>query len=457
MTRSVVVLLDPDHPYAGRFSEVCDRLWGVGTVCVYTDTSRWERAHAATWFARPRAVLAHYSAESGSLASAAEDLRRRHDVLAVIPHNELRVEPAVTLAEALGIAWADPNDVRRFRDKSALKQHLRSVPGGPRINATTAVRTLVDVRAAQSEGRYERFVLKPNDGMNNSQIGFFSSLSSDTEIDTYLAGVGGRLLVMEEFLDGDEYCVNGQVDELGHVTIVSVYRTHHIAANGRTNLAASFESVRHDSPIFASTAEYAASVVTAAGLRRSPFHMELIVDDAGPCLIEVGARLPGAGQAHDVATAHAGSVDAFELAAQHYLGLRAMHSQTPNWEAYDSLRLRTICGISDRTERIASVQGMEHVEAMPEFVRWVTRPSIGYRVRPTIDLASSPWLVTVSGSSHEHLDEIEGRIRHVLGWNGSGATRTGRVRQGYALLAKAGARAQSIPHMVRTRPASLAV
>lgn len=455
MARPVVVLLDPHHPYAGRFSAIADRRWGLDTVCLWSHTTAWDRALATDYLERSDAVVAHYSLPLDSIEAAAVALGRRHEVVGVLPHFEDSLEAAVTVAETLGVAWADPVDLRRFRNKSGLKAHLRGVPGGPRINATAAVRTRQEIRAARETGPFDRFVLKPNDGMSNSRIGFFDGNVTDDQLDTYLASSGGGLLVMEEFLDGAEYCVNGQVDEHGVVTTLSIYRTHHTAANGRTQLAERFELVRHDSPLFGRLAGYASEVLTAARLRRSPFHMEVMVDDDGPCLIEVGARLGGVSMAFDVGVVHGGAVDAFELAVQHYLGRPSERPLQPDWAAYDARTLRIVCGISDEDVRAASWDGIREVEAMPEFVHWISRPRAGQRVRPTRDLSSSPWQVTIAASSTEQLDAAEARVRALVGWNRSTVDRSKIGLKAHASVVRASHRLRLVPGAVRTRPAPL--
>lgn len=456
MLRPVVVLLDPYHPYAGEFAAVAARRWGLDSVCLWSDTSPWDRSRGTRYLERAGSVVAHHSVRLASLEADAEALGRRYDVVGVLPHFEDRLEAAVTVAESLGVAWADPTDLRRFRTKSALKAHLRSVPGGPRINATVAVRTRLDIRAARETGPFDRFVLKPDDGMSNNRIGLFDGQVTDDQLDTYLGSTRGGLLVMEEFLDGAEYCVNGQVDEHGVVTTLSVYRTHHTSANGRTQLAERFELVRHDSPLFARLAGYASDVLVAARLRRSPFHLEVMVDADGPCLIEVGARLAGVSMAYDVGVAHAGAVDAFELAVQHYLGRASEQPLHPDWTAYDARTLRVVCGISDETVRAASWAGVYEVEAMPEFVHWVSKPRAGQRIEPTLDLATSPWQVTIAARSAEQLDAVEARVRHLVGWNRSGVDRTRTGLNMHATVVRTSSRLRLVPGAVRTRPSPLA-
>jgi len=376
-------------------------------------------------------------------------------VAGVLPHIEYRVAEAITLAEALGVLWADAADLRRFRDKAALKEHLRAVPGGPRINASTLVGSRAEVRDVLGSGAYDRFVLKPNDGMNNNRIGFFDRTASDAQLDSYFAQTTGADVVMEEFLDGDEYCVNGQADEHGTILTLSIYRTHHTSANGRSQLASHFELVRHDSPLFATLAAYVSDVLSAAGLRRSPFHLELMVDAEGPCLIEVGARLGGVAMAFDVAVAHHGSVDAFELAVAHYLRRTPVRAHQPDWEAYDAQALRIVCGLSTESVRAAAWTGVREVEALPGFVHWVARPRAGQRIRPTVDLATSPWQATLVAPDSQQLDRLDARVRGLVGWNASSIDATRAGLAAHATAARAASRLRLVPGLLRTKPVRL--
>lgn len=281
-------------------------------------------------------------------------------------------------------------------------------------------------------------MLKPNAGVGNRDIGFFESATSDAELQRYLAGVadqGVSELLMEELLVGREYCVNGQVDEQGIATTYSVMRTVYLPSNGKANLAGSFRLVPHRDLVFAAVAQYAQEVLRAAGLVRSPFHMELMVDQRGPCLIEVAARLPGAGMPYDTAIAHGGTIDMFELAAQHYVGRPPVMPAQPHWRTYDSRALRTICGVSTTSGRILSLRGVEEVEALPEFVHWIVKPALGGGLTPTRDIVTIPWQVTVAGKDEARLDEVEERIRHTIVWNqpSTGAqSRADTVRAGLA-------------------------
>ena len=408
----VVVLCDPFDARATRYAELALSVWGLRTVAVYTDVrGRSLRGARSPWLPREAAAAA-YDAAGVPLPHLAAALRYRWDVVGVVPQDEAQVVRAAELNELLGIDWISPEVAARFRDKGSLKDFLRQQASVPRINATAMVRSVDDVRKARCSGEYSRYVIKPNDGFCNHGIGFFDESTSDEQIERFLEGKPAQL--MEEFLDGTEYCVNGQLDEDGSALIEAVFRTEHVSANGRPQLASAFQSLRSDTGEFRSTATYAAALMEASGARRTPFHMELIVDDRGPCLVEVGARMTGGGMGFDMAVAHGGALDPFELALSHYLGLPPRRPQAPDWESYDATSIRTLFGVHTRRERVVHVDGLDEVEALPEFLQWHERPQLGRLVHPTLDMMTVPWMASFRGDDVAMLEEVDAQVRRTI-------------------------------------------
>ena len=452
MPESVVVVIDPLDRIATRFIEIAHQSWGLRSVCLFTGVSqRLKQAGTAPRLPR-EAIAATYRVRADTLREVAPVLARRHDVVATLPQGEDHVALAGALSSALGIDWVPQVTLARFRDKASLKEHLRTASGAPRVNASRRVASPADVRAAADEWGVERFVLKPNDGTGNSDIGFFGPELDGRAVDAYFRAHPTSSILMEEFLDGPEYCVNGQVDACGRATTLSVFRTHHTCANGRSQLASSFELIAHSDPRFGTLADYAAAVIGASGLVRSPFHLELIVDDRGPCLVEVAARMAGAGMAFDTNRAHGGSLDVFELAVAHYLGRTPCRAGAPNWRHYDSLRLRTVAGIHHVDEWVSRIDGVAEVEAMPDFSHWVVPPRVGQRLHPTVNLLTIPWQGTLVGSDAPSLEAAEAQMRSALVVNGPapwprrGADRVGSVA---ARLARQG---RGAPELLTVRP-----
>lgn len=417
------VIQDPYHEYGVSFVEHIYRQYGHRAVCLYTN--RRERvSHRATLSPlRSTSVAAAYDVHTDKIRELAAVLRAKYHIAAVIPFNETSVTMAAELAGHLGLRWAQPEVMRRFRDKFALKDHLRETAPLLRVNASRLVRNTGDVLLLRRQAPYRRFVLKPNDGFGNRHIGVFDDASPQREIGNHLSRLGDSDVVMEEYIDGIEYFVNGQVDSRGHVTTIAIFEYVRRPANGRHNIDFEAIKVPHGTVHFARLAQYTESVLRATGLRRSPFHLELKVDHDGPCLIEVAARLAGHGNASLSGELHGPQCDLIALASHYYFYAGNYGLMPLDWTAYNSQAVRYVHGVAYRRERLYEVEGIRHIEALPEFCRWVKQPRVGLRVERTVDALTMPWSLILKASTEAEAASAAGRVRELISWNRH--TRTG--------------------------------
>ncbi len=411
------LIQDPYHEYAARFIEQIYRRFGLRAICFYTN--RRERLRRARQFPLLQSdlVAASYDVSRPDLARFAAYLREHHRVAAVVPVNEPAVLPATELGELLALSWAQPLEMRRVCDKLAFKRYLREQHPHIRINASRSVQTGRDVRSARREGAYRRFVIKPNSGFGNRAVGLFDESTPEEAVRDFLHGMRGVPLVMEEFVDGEEYFVNGQVDAQGRVLCLAAFQYLRQPANGRHNLDFETLLVPYREPRFARLTRYAEQVVRASGLRRTPFHLELKLDAQGPCLIELGARLAGHGNALLSGDLHGARLDLIDLAAHYYVSADDYGPVPLDWEAYDSAAIRYVHGVASRRERIYDLEGADGVEGFATFHRWVKKPAIGEMLERTADSLTMPYSLLLRGPGQEALAGDAIRARALLRWN----------------------------------------
>ena len=134
-------------------------------------------------------------------------------------------------------------------------------------------------------------VVKPTGGAGSMSVYFAGDPAELLRAcqDVLERGLGDVLL--EEYVGGTEYAVNGIVDHAGRVLVTEVWRYDRRDSHGERNVYYETLKVSTFEPPFGVVAQYASEVLEVLGLRRSPFHMELKVDEDGPCLIEVGRAL----------------------------------------------------------------------------------------------------------------------------------------------------------------------
>jgi hypothetical protein len=412
------VIFNPHHEYGLSLIERIHERHRRRAVCCFTDPSGRAR-RAAHELARTHAglIVGIYHAHPQRLEPLLQHLKARHRVSAVAPFDEDGLLPAAQAVEALGLASTDAPLLRRFRDKYALKAHLRVGRPWLRMNASERVEDVAQVLALRAEPDYRRFVLKPNDGCGNRDIGVFGRDSAPKAIERYFERLRGRAVVMEEYVGGREFFVNGQIDADGRVLVVAVFEYDRQPANGRHNIDFETVKVAHRDPRFQRLAKYAIEVMRASGLRRSPFHLELKVDERGPCLIEVAARLAGHGNARLCGELHGSWIDLLDWAGHCWVSESPYGRAGLDWSRYDADALRYVHGVAEREERLVDIEGLEEVEALPEFYRWVKKPLPGGRVERTTCSHTTPWILIVRAPSEPEAARAANAARNLIRWN----------------------------------------
>ena len=409
----VYLVPEPLDPYPARLIDHVFARYGLRAVCLHASekNAHYHRDEFPPAFGR--GVAAHVFGPPSR--DGARALRSRYDIAGIAPVHERAVSSAAAWIDLLDLGWNEARVLGRFRNKYALKEHVRAVRPDLRMNAIRRVASAEDVFAAPLP---DRFVLKPNDGFGSRDVGFFSSRTPPGVIAAFLARAPGQAFLLEERISGVEYCVNGQIDGEGTVTVTHVLCSMRAPANGVANICRGLRHEARTSPRFAPLVDYAVAVMKATGLRRSPFHLELMLDpDLGPCLLEVGARFGGNEIPLAADDVHASRLRSFELAAHHYL----FDGPTPitlDWDHHDRVDYMILHGIAAAPARVYSLAGIDAVEALREFRRWDRRPRIGMQVERTIDLLTMPYSLHLMSDGAGTLDALADEVRDRIRWNG---------------------------------------
>ncbi len=364
----------------------------------------------ATWIAES------FVCSRAEVAALANKLAHLYQIKGIIPWSETTLELAIDLMQHLNCQWIDPHVLSRFRNKYSLKNYLRSEHPQISMNLSWPVTELNEVLKLKSLWP-KRFVIKPLDGMSNKKIGFFYEQTQPTDIEEYFKQAGKGRYVLEEFINGQEYAVNGQTDEKGVPQVYSILKYHHRDVNGRPNVYSRSQHLSSHDPVFDQLARYACEVVQALGLSRCPFHAEIRFDPArGPCLVEIAARPVGNELVQLMRDAHGRAFDPLRIAAHYYLSTKSRVPPPLNWDLYDRTQAINVDGITSKTGRIADLKGLESVERSPFFKRWVVKPEFGQMLEATQDLLSQPFSFQILGSDSglklmDEADLLEARVQ----------------------------------------------
>lgn len=404
-----VLIQDPHHEYATRFVQLIAERYGHRAIAFFTNAK--ERFYRRKECLPGSAFAAVYEMDPGDAGGLAARLRERHrDLRAIIPYSEETLDLTAELQERLSLRWNPGATLWRFRQKAAMKDHLRRTAPSLRLNFSCAVSSASEVFAL-GEALPAKFVLKPDSGYGSRGVGIF--LRADRPgVERFFEGRDGRY-VLEEFLEGTLYAVDGVVDAEGKVLVASVFESGRQRRNGCPIVYANGAMVQEDTTVFAELAAYARAIIAGSGLRRSPFHLEAMRDSRGPCLIEVGARLVGHSHAFTCERVHGGELDFFGLAAAGYLG-EPMDLRL-SFANYNRRQALKVYGASDVEGTVCRLAGVGEVEALPSFDRWIVKPRLGADLRRTVDLFTVPYSAVLIGPREgEPLPAVGERVHRLL-------------------------------------------
>lgn len=176
-------------------------------------------------------------------------------------------------------------------------------------------------------------IVKPLDSAASDGVSICSSPESLVSKTTSLLGTMtthgnvNRFVLLQEYLDGDEYVVNTVSRNGEHKCIDMVKYDKRIYMGQHNMYFGSFTLDINSEPHAQKIMQYARNVCTAIGMQTGPVHMEIILVRGNPVLVECNVRLAGAG----------GSWVAKHVAIKGYSQLQAYLDAVLNAPAFDKL------------------------------------------------------------------------------------------------------------------------
>lgn len=330
----------------------------------------------------------------------------------VIPWDEDSILIGAELSDLLGLGWNRLEVIERCRDKGVMKAWLRR-HSEVRVNSARVVSNGHEALDFQRALGSWPVVVKPTGGAGSEHV-FFPA--DDGELLAACQRVlesGSGEVLLEEYIGGRELAVNGLVDARGDLLVTDVWLYDRRESHGVPNLYFQVDKLDSSDPMFWQLGQYAAAVVEALELRRAPIHMEVKVDDRGPCLIEVGARFGGGHLPMLASKLHGRSL--FELAACHYLEHLALHQEEIDHQRYDAFEASIVLGVQDHeVRRIRAVHGVSEVRSLPSFDGFGMLRSPGTRAPLTIDLDSRAWEVHLIHADEDQIARDAELTRRLL-------------------------------------------
>ena len=407
------LILDPTDPYAWEMMDFLGRT-GESGVAVFTTQRHhqlWRHRWSKTW---GHLVVDEYLVpQYPDLRHLARQIDAEWPTLSgIIPWDERSVLLGAELGERLQLGWNPYRVIERCRDKGVMKSWLRR-HASVRINQAEVVTDAADAVSFQDRVGFWPIVVKPTSGAGSIDVFFADDREELLAACQRVLQSGAGKVLLEEFIGGVEYAVNGVVDRSGDLLVTDIWEYDRRTVDDIPNLYYHVDRLASEDGRFSLLGDYAAAIVDALELRRAPIHMEVKIDERGPCLIEVGARFGGGNLPTLASKLHGRSL--FELAACHYLADLPLHRDDVNYRRYDSLNARLVSGIQRRPlGAIRSVYGVDQTESLPSFAGFGLLRRVGQPAPQTRDLDTIAWETYLIHQEGAQVELDSRRVRALL-------------------------------------------
>jgi biotin carboxylase len=293
--------------------------------------------------------------------------------------------------------YASPETVRRCQDKDAMRAAYRAA--GLSVPSFARCASLDEARAfARAHGF--PLVVKPARGWGQRAVARVESdddlASCFEEARAHSAGAGLAVVVVEAWLEGREYSVNGWIEQ---GRLVSYCVTERLTVPGSRPLGV---MIAEAFPSGLSLGDEARVVdearrgAAALGHTRGPCYSQVALGDRGCVLFETAARLGGGFDA-DV-TKLASGVDLYERVLGVALGDAALEHQGAVAEAKGGAVAKFLVA---RPGSVRAVRGLAEARAIGGVDDAEVFVPVGGRVLPLTDSAKRAAYVLTHGSTRE--------------------------------------------------------
>jgi hypothetical protein len=336
------------------------------------------------------------------------------DPVAVVPGGEVGVEFADQLAERLGLPGNGTALSTARRDKYLMVEAVRSAG----LRAARQLRATDAGQLAAWHGKLGgRVVVKPPRSAGGQGVSFCGTPEESVAAFRGLAGADdvfsqpNRSVVAQEYLPGTEYMVN-TVSRDGTHHVCDVWRTSRLTANGFVDLCDALLLVDAADQAVAPLAEYAFAVLDALGIRHGPAHLEIRMTPAGPCLVEIGARIAGGGIP---ARAGLGAGESqIEWTADAYTRPERFHRRAR--QPYAVRRYCAIVGLVSPVEGVLrEYRHIDEVRQLESFHDLTTPVKPGQELHRTVNDLGYPVIVTLLHDLEEVVQRDLNTIRYLDG------------------------------------------
>lgn len=381
--KPVVVIVDGYG--AGRF--FVQQLNNRGYACVHVQSTAQPMNQFFT-LRNPENYLATFINDS-DLTQLIAQISSQFQIDAVIPGTEPGVELAHQLAQKLNLKRNEDSLLPARRNKyamvEALKQsHLKTVEHY-KSNQLSQIQQWVKVHNQWP------IVVKPLDSAGSDHVYICHNLEQIEQAfhrminsKTIFARTCQEVL-LQSYLKGEEYVVN-MVSCEGQHFITEIRMYHKQDLNGK-HIYDYEELLDFDGSLQSQLIDYAKQVADAVGIKYGPSHVEIMMTQEGPILVEIAARISGA--THVDISNEALGYNVIDLTIDSYFApekFKQRLQQKPKVIKYENI----IDVATEKQGYVTQLPSQQTITALPSVRSLRFNIKLGDYLQPTITLTNSP-------------------------------------------------------------------
>jgi biotin carboxylase len=221
-----------------------------------------------------------------------------------------------------------------------------------------------------------------------------------------------REVLVQSYLDGEEYIVD-TVSRDGHRFVCGVWRYEKTLVAGK-NIYDKDILLRPDEDPVPELVAYIDTVLAALGIRHGAAHAEVKLTSRGPALVEIGARLNGNMHPdfHQICLGH----NQADLLALSYMEPERFLDRYGD-RVYTRRQPAIVYNAptaQDGTVREVNASAVREIDDLPTVFLASVKIKPGGRIRPTVDLLTSPLRVFMTGVTGQAILEDYEKIRRQM-------------------------------------------
>lgn len=317
--------------------------------------------------------------------------------------NEVSQDQAAAIAEALDLPFYQADVIRATRQKDLMRQILREA----KLD-TTASKLVGGAAEIEAFGEAHGYpiVLKPVDARGSLGVSIVQGRQDIPKaLEWFGAWTPGRKMLVEQFLEGEEYSVEAFSEDGLHQIICITQKFKDPTTSVETGhcLPAPLADATR-----VAIEQFVTAVLTALHIDRGPSHTEVIVTAAGPQIVETHTRL-GGDSIPDLIELLSG-VNLDEMWVRQTIGERVLPALPQRLEGVAAIQFASprANGVLERVDGLETARAMSGVKSV-ELIR-----AVGTKVQEAYDSFSRGAYVIAVGDTHDEAIERARAAAHQL-------------------------------------------